>query len=51
MVTINDTQIKKETKFKYLGYWIQDNMMNSEHLQIRKTNMNKKCFMLKSIGA
>jgi hypothetical protein len=49
-VAINGAAIKKEKKFKYLGYWITDNMANNEHLQKRKNNMHKKSFMLKSIG-
>ena len=44
VLTINDTQIEKVGKFKYLGYWLTNNLSDNYHIKIREDMMLKSAF-------
>jgi hypothetical protein len=48
--SIGKEAIEKVNKFKYLGYWLQENRKENLHLNTRTTNMIKRSYGLKKVG-
>jgi hypothetical protein len=49
-LTIKGEKIERVQEFKYLGYWIREDLLNSTNLERRKTNALKKSFNLNKVG-
>ncbi len=49
-ITIDNEEIERVDKFKYLGYWIKDNLLNEEHINKRIENATKRYYSLNTLG-
>lgn len=49
-VTLHGEKIEQVKKFKYLGWWLEENMNNNEHIKNRKLAMIIASNKLKKIG-
>ena len=49
-VFIKDVEIEMVDKFKYLGWWIEQNLSGKEHLKARKLAATVASYQLKKVG-